>query len=71
MNLNLIKFFSFFIGLFIMLIILSFYKLNENITIPNNYIENFNNKINDNIEIKADGEKIKTKKTTFIGPISS
>lgn len=53
MNLNLIKIFSFFIGLFITLIILSFYKLNEKITIPNNYIENFNNKIDDNFENMA------------------
>ena len=44
MNLYLVKIFSFFIGLFIMLVILSYYKLNENFTIPTKYLEGFHNK---------------------------
>ena len=43
MNLNLIKFFSFFIGLFITLILLSYYKINEKFTIPDKTLDNINN----------------------------
>jgi hypothetical protein len=46
MNINLIKILSFFIGLFITLIIISFYKINEHFTINTDFIDAIPNTTN-------------------------